>query len=96
MEAFVNRNGAPKIKSDRSHKTRQPKQKDSQHKSRAAPWNGNLLMGTHLGSGILIDTDHREKIISETAAALDFESFKSVLDYLPNELKSRIVNQQSL
>ena len=40
----------------------------------------------------LTDTDHREKIISETAAALDFDTFKSVLGYLPNELRTRIVN----
>ena len=45
---------------------------------------------------ILTDTDHREKITSETAAALDFDTFKSVLGYLPNELRTRIINLNSL
>jgi hypothetical protein len=44
----------------------------------------------------LTDTDHREKIISERAAALDFDTFKSVLGYLPSELRTRIVNLNSL
>ena len=39
MELLVCRNGSQKIKSDRSHKSRQPKQKDSHVKSRGvAPW----------------------------------------------------------
>ena len=94
LELLVGRNGVQKIKSDRSHKSRQPKQKNSHLKSRAAPWHGNLISGG--GNAALIDTDYREKIIAETAAALDIESFKSVLDYLPNEMRQRIAKRETL
>lgn len=87
------RNPSKKIKSDRSHKSRQPKQKDSHVKNRGAPtWQGNLITPRNG----FIDADNREKFIAETAGALDLDTFKSVLEYLPNELRCRIITNDSL
>lgn len=44
----------------------------------------------------LINLNQRDRVITEFQIALDLETFREVLDWLPSELRERIMDKSSI